>query len=87
MESRRERKNLNSRFFESALKEKFYQLCGKYNPEGICESMNSILGREEVKTFFRRAWTGDLGIEEALDRLEDYMAFVEGSMITAQEQA
>ena len=76
-----------AQFFESALKEKFYQLSGKYDPERIFESLIHILGKEEVKSYFRRAWGGDLTIDDALDQLEDYMGSVECSLIAAKEAA
>ena len=83
MQNGAERKMLIGRFFESALRDKFYQLCEKYDPERIIESLTRVLGREEVKNYFRTAWAGDLDIDEALDRLEDYMDFVEGSLAAA----
>ncbi len=87
MEKGAERKVLIAKFFESALKERFYELCAKYDPERIFESITRILGREEVKEYFRRAWAGDLAIEEALDQMEGYMDFVEGSLSAAKGPA
>jgi len=87
MENSAERKRLIAKFFESALKENFYRLSGKYDPEGIFESLARILAREEVKDYFRKAWAGDLGIDEALDQLEDYMGSLECSLTAANGPA
>ena len=87
MENSPARKMVIAQFFESALKEKFYQLSGKYDPERIFESLARILSREEAKNYFRRAWAGDLTIDDALDQLEDHMGSVECSLTAAQEAA
>ena len=87
MENSAERKKLIATFFESAFKDKFYQLSGKYDAEMILESFTHILEREEVKNYFRRAWAGDLGIDDALDQLEDYMGVVECSLTAAKGPA
>jgi len=87
MENSAERRSLIGKFFESALKEDFYQLSGKYDPERIFESLARILAIEEVKDYFRKAWAGDLDINEALDQLEDYMGSVECSLAAAKGTA
>jgi hypothetical protein len=87
MENGAEGKMLIAKFFESALKEKFYQLSGRYDAEKIFESLTRILEREEVKNYFRRAWAGDLAIDDALDQLEDYMGISECSLTAAEGPA
>jgi hypothetical protein len=87
MENSAERKMLMTTFFESALKDKFYQLSGKYDAEKIFESFTRILERKDVKNYFRRAWAGDLAIDVALDQLEDYMGIVECSLSGARGPA
>lgn len=87
MENSAERKKLIAKFFESSLKENFYQLSGKYDPERIFECLLRILAREEGKDYFRKAWAGDLGIDEALDQLEDYMGSVECSLTAVKGPA
>ena len=87
MENSAERKMLIAKFFEAALKEKFYQLSGKYDAEKVLDSLTRILEREEVKKYFQRAWAGDLAIDDALDQLEDYMGVVECSLAAAKEPA
>jgi hypothetical protein len=87
MENSAERKMLIATFFESALKDKFYQLSGKYDAEKIFESLTRILERKEVKNYFRTAWAGDLAIDDALDQLEDYMGVVECSLAAAKGPA
>jgi hypothetical protein len=87
MENSAARRMIIAQFFESAFKEKFYQLSGRYDLERIFESLTRILAREEVKNYFRRAWAGDLAIDIALDQLEDYMGSIESSLTAAQEAA
>ena len=87
MENSTERKMLIATFFESALKDKFYKLSEKYDAERIFESLTGILEKKEVKNYFQRAWAGDLGIDDALDQLEDYMGAVECSLTAAKGPA
>ena len=66
MENDPERKQIRSKIFEAALKEKFYRLSRKCEPDKVFESLNRILRSDDVRNDFKRVWAGDLPLDQAL---------------------
>ena len=81
MEKDMEKERLISKMFDAALNEKFSQFYRKYDPESVFEAWVRIAKDEGVKTYFARwAWTRNDTIDQALDKMEDYLSFIESSL-------
>ncbi len=81
MEKDRERERLISKMFEAALKEKFSQFYRKYDPQSVFEAWVQMTKNEGGKIYFVRwAWTRNPTIDQALDQMDDYLAFIESSL-------
>ena len=81
MEKNIERERLISRMFDAALKEKFSQFYRKYDPELVFEAWLRIVRHEGIRIYFARwAWNRNNTIDQALDQMDDYFAFIESSL-------
>jgi len=81
MEKNIERERLISKMFDAALKEKFSHFYRKYDPQSVFEAWLRIVKHEGVRIYFARwAWTRNTTIDQALDQMDDYLAFIESSL-------
>ncbi len=81
MEKDMERVRLISKMFDAALKEKFSQFYRKYDPQTVFETWLRIVKHEGVKIYFARwGWTRNTTIDQALNQMDDYLAFIESSL-------
>ena len=81
MEKDMEKERLISKMFDAALKETFSRFYKKYDPKLVFEAWVQIIRNEGAKIYFvRKAWTRNITIDQALDHLDDYLAFVESSI-------
>ena len=85
MEKNIERERMISKMFDAALKEKFSHFYRKYDPQSVFEAWLRIVKQEGVRIYFARwAWTRNTTIDQALDQMDDYLAFIESSLLGSE---
>lgn len=79
------RKKLIDKMFDAALKEKFFQLTKKYDPDLVFEIWAQVAKCRGPKISFIK-WEPNMTLRQALDSLEDRFNSIEASIRKLQEE-